>query len=451
MNRFSLEDEKDENEENHCSGKELRTLLFLGIFLRVIVFIFQHPFNNDNYFEVVEFVFRHHILPVTGLMPQSQHPPLYFIIASLFLFFGREKMVQLFSLLLSIGTLAVIYRLIKEVEFIQPLRVKKYCLSLACFLPQFVMFGNFISNDSLTFLIGALIFLQIHACLENPGTRTQDILAVYLGIGLLTKIFFLPFVAVLILLVVFINFLRGARRTQIGRRVFIFVLISLLIGSYKFTENMIYHRNPFIHTLDFSPEWAQGQRPTYRGLSSFYDINVLKLIKEPTISDATRHSFPLMLYGTMWYQYLPVSNFRGNVTRLKYLGSAIYLLALLPMLLFAVGLFRILFSFPALLHYKALDGRCFNRLAYEAAAIALLFLCFLVVIGGAVKYDIWSFLQSKYFFVAFFSFIVLLNSGLEYVNKKDKRIQGLVYCTLCCLFVLFVVYFLAEILFLFVH
>ena len=82
----------------------------------------------------------------------------------------------------------------------------------------------------------------------------------------------------------------------------------------------------------------QSHASTYRGIWSYIDVNIFKLIKDPVLTNATSGSLPSVLYGTFWYQYIPESNFIGNRSRpTLYIGSVIYITALLPTLVFILG------------------------------------------------------------------------------------------------------------------
>ncbi len=409
--------------------------------MRAVVFIFQGPFNNDDHLGVIRYIYSHHAIPASNQLSQSYHPPLYYVLASLFFPYG-EKIIQLISLLLSIGALYIIYRLIRDMEFIKPVKIKKYCLLLACLLPQFVMFGNYISNDSLSIFIGALIFFQIFRYINKPGMLNQNILAVCLGLGLLTKGTFISFIPPLILLIILVNFRRKINFKQSLLSISVFVFIFLALGSYKYIDNMVHFHRPIVHNLE---AYFLEQKCMYGGLKSVYDINLLKLCRYPVLCDETRHSYPLMLYGTFWYQHIPESNFTGNGTIYRYLGSVIYIFALLPTLLFFIGFFKILFSIKGLFNDRDLNNPAFNKSVYELISLFLLLSNLLLVIIAGAKYNTWGCFQSRLLFASFFSVIILFNSGLDYIEKGRAIIKRSVYLWLSCLYFLFIVYFGIEI------
>jgi len=60
-------------------GKSLQYILIGGIALRIIVYIFLRPENNDPHLEVVEFIVANGTLPTSEQLVLSWHPPLYYL------------------------------------------------------------------------------------------------------------------------------------------------------------------------------------------------------------------------------------------------------------------------------------------------------------------------------------------------------------------------------------
>ncbi len=422
---------------------QLIIILYFGILLRIIIFIFQRPLPIDDHFGVVRYIYEQHSIPTSNVLSQSYHPPLYYVLASFF-FPGGIKIIQTLSLILSMGTLLVIYWLIKNLEFIQPLKTKKYCLLLACTLPQFIICGNYISNDILSFFIGALIFFQIFKYINKPNAINQNSLAIYLGLGLLTKGTFLLFIPAMILLVIIINIRKKIGLKQSIIFLSIFIAIFTILGSYKYIQNIIHWGRPIVINLDANPEWMDNQRHTYAGLRSFYDVNIFKLCRHPISSKDIRHSYPLMLYGSFWEQSPLYKLGKLNKTVL-YLRSLIYIFAMLPTLLFFIGFLRILFSVKCVFSLKQSNVTPFNKITYETISLFLFLSNLLAIIYLGAKYDIWSVFHSRLLFPSFFPFVILFNSGLDYVRSKWPIVQKAVYQLLGCLYLLFVMSFSIEI------
>lgn len=424
---------------------QLEAILAAGILLRLVVFAFQGPYNLDPHVEVIRHIYWSHTLPPVEKYHQSFQPPLYYVLGTFFLRSGTDKPLQFFSCLLSCGALTFIYLLIKRLAFIQPLWIKQCCLLLAALLPQFILFGNFVSNDPLSYFIGAAMFLLMFRYIQKATLRNQNMLAIAMGLGLLTKGTMLPFYPVLVLLIAIVNLRTGAAWRTMLARVSIFLLISLAIGSYPYARNIIHQGRPFVHNLDFDPSWAKGQRPTYLGLQTIFDVNIFKLMQHPVVSDHTKHSYPLMLYGTFWYQYIPESTFKGSGTSLKYLGSLIYLVALVPTLLFGIGFYRILASVPHFLKKPFVNNAASQQLLFETASVLAGILCLALVIIAGVKYDVWSCFQSRLLFPALASFLVAFANGLWYVQQRHAAFAVAASRSLYFLFFLFAAYFASEI------
>ena len=215
-----------------------RLLLLGGVLLRVLVFVCLSPFNNDDHWTVVRYIAEHARLPVAGEMDQSYHPPLYYLLAQPFLrLTGTAKGVQALSLVLSIGTLVALHRLLYRSSALVSESARDSTFALACFLPQFVLYTLFVSNDSLAIFLGALTALQIFRFAETGRVNDLMGLAVLTALGLLTKHTFVAFVPVLVGLVWL-----ARRQRPTGPRpltaVMLFVAIALIPGSYKTVENM---------------------------------------------------------------------------------------------------------------------------------------------------------------------------------------------------------------------
>ena len=119
-----------------------RLLLIAGIVLRVVTYCFLEPSNLDQHLAVIQFIVDHGRLPATGDMGEGQQPPLYYLLgAVVWKLSGSEKVLQLLSLAFSIAALAVLYWLITKTALLESSIARHYSLLLACFLPQFVVFG----------------------------------------------------------------------------------------------------------------------------------------------------------------------------------------------------------------------------------------------------------------------------------------------------------------------
>jgi 4-amino-4-deoxy-L-arabinose transferase-like glycosyltransferase len=435
------------------SFREPAVLLCLGIVTRCIVYFSLSPFNNDAHITIIDYLVKHRTFPSIAENDLAFHPPLYYWLAAPILAISQsDKVVQLLSLVISIGTLIVLYRIVFKEELIASRRAQLYGFLLACFLPQFVMFGLYISNDSLSFLLGSLIVLAAIHFIKTPGWKQCALLALVTGLGLLTKTTFLVFVPVLLVFVCFVQFREQGSLSRVIRTAGIFLLISVSLGSYKYVDNYIRYKNVFINSLDVPVWWFQ--MGSYHGLRSYFEFNIWRLVASPSIpydelsgltSPMTTGSYPLLLYGTFWYQHIPESNFRGAATKpFSYIGSVIYLVALVPTAVFVLGVLRLLLQCPLFVRSfdrKEADDR--RRMGVYVAAM-LLGVNTALIVATLVRYHVWSLMQGRYLFPSFAGLVSIFAVGVELIEGR-RAASVILRCSMIVLMTLFGLYFSSEI------
>lgn len=417
------------------AGFSLMTwLLIAGIGLRLLVFITAYPFNPDTHYEVIQYIVAHGELPISNVLGQSYHPPLYHLLmAPLEYLWHSPRPIQFASFLISSFNLFIIRKLLDH-PLVMPLRrARLIAMAGASFLPQYVMFGNFVSNDTLAILIGTLIFAAALRYLQKPSTSRMVGLAALIGAGLLTKGTFLLTGPAMSLPV----FLTESRRKALHRAVlttWMFCMIWVVVGHYKYMENYHYFGRFFVHNLDAHPEIVEAQKGTWKGWQTLYDINVLELVRRPILQVKHTSSYPLLFYATFWYPHYPDSSFHGNVVGYQWVGSLIYALAIVPTVLFFIGIWQ-----------------CIRRIGKTQEArpmllftsLLLLLANFIVVGAAAVKYDAWPNFQSRLCFPSMMPMLVIFGAGMETFSSRPaiQKIVGGVCALLagCC-----ILYFLIE-------
>ena len=409
-----------------------KLLLVAGILLRVLVFIFLSPINNDDHGAVVRFLAERGYLPTLWETLQAQHPPLYYLLAApIWKWTADYKGVQVLSLVCSIATLVALYHLIYNTPLIANARARLYGFLIVCFLPQFVMFTLYLSNDTLAILLGNLAILEAWRYIRDRRARDAVVLGLLAAAGMLTKLTFLAYLPVFAGVVWIVE---GRTRRAMLAAVAFFAL-TFAAGSYKLVDNYIRYRDPMITGLDarFNYPNLQNHAVTYRGLASYTDINVFKLVKEPVLSPATSGAYPVILYATFWYQYIPESNFIGDRSRPSmYLGSALYMLGLLPSVVFLVG-------WIASLRPGKLEGA---ELMNWIGALLIL-LTGLMFLPAVMKYHVWSIVQARYLFPVMFSGVAVFAKGMEIVEHGVSARRVLAVC-MWLLAALFLFYFGSE-------
>jgi len=416
-----------------------------GIIVRVVVLAYVGYFNNDNHLVVIDHIARHWTLPRANQFDQAYHPPLYSLLAAPLLRLGGLVAVQALSLIFSIATLVVIAGLLRRLPWIDE-RIRPWCLALAAFHPQFILFSLFISNDTLAIFLGALIFDQSRRAQVSPSFSNVVILGIWLGLGLLTKAVFLVFVLPLVFFVWLIGRRQAFANSQIISRLALFLIVVSVLGCYKYVESLILFGNPTVSNLDFG-DWRGEQQPTWIGAYSLLDFNLLKLIRDPVISTSTAHSYPLMIYGSFWYSLIPESTFQGSLlSPFNRIGSMIYIAPFCPTFLMLVGATRTgiaaLGFDPSAGHNVSMQGR--SRLDYESILLLIFFLNLLLIVAVGWKYDVWSVFQGRLLFPSYFALLLAFNAGMEWAESSRLRIN-VVRGFMSALIALFLVYILVEV------
>lgn len=395
-----------------------RALLMIAIGLRILTSVFLGPTGSDHHYEVIEAILRDGAFPRADIYAQAFHPPAYYVLSLPWALAGGARAVEVFSLLLSIVNVWLLYGLIER--FVESERARRHAMALVALLPQFVVYSILVSNDGLSFLVGTLAILAALRFTSQPGVANAALAGLMAAFGLLTKGTLLAHAAVLFVIVAVVSFRRLQRRTALAC-IATFLALTVLLGSYKFIENQQRFGRPIVHNMDFDPDWAKAQRPTITGAASWIDVNVVKLLREPYAEhrDGTwtnPHSVPLLFYATLWHHYVPVSNFRGSWQWTPWIAPVTYVLALPATLLIALGWLRPRIRIPLL---------------FFAMNLAL-------AIAAGVRYDAWSCFQSRLFFPSLAALALGYAWGIERVPRRIVDVACI------ALYVAFVAYFGIE-------
>lgn len=435
-------------------AQTLKLLLWFGIGLRVALYFTISPYGADAHGEIINFIATHHRLPITREAFCAMHPPLYYLLVQPFFVFDHltnQKVTQLFSVLTSSLNLYLLFLLGKH--YFKNILVLNISFLLAIFLHSYITFSLYVTNDSLSFLIGTWCFWLLSKYFQAPSKKKEYGLAVALGLGLLAKGTFLAFVPVIFGVIALTLYILKVDWKQIIFRLTIFGILTLTIGGYKFAENWYYEGRPVVHNMDIFPLNSQK---TYQGPKSFYAFNLPRLVKRPTIYNGDfelLHVYPIVMYATFWYKYADLENdyHLGVKTNFKYIGSLIYLVALIPTVVILLGLWllatqsiQFLRSFSSLSEKEAI-------IALERTTwLALLLMSVALVLVAGFKYDAWSCFHGRLFLQSFFSLLAMLYTGLSYLQSRHTFIFKLSSLGIICLAFLYCFYFGIESLYKFI-
>ena len=433
----------------------LRNILIGGIALRMVVFAFLQPTNNDPHWEFIRFIIENGRLPIADELILGFQPPLYYLAAVPFAIGASLKLTQAFSLALSIANLVLIHRVLRETRLLSSWAGRCHALLFAAILPQFVIFSSFVSNDALAFPLGTMLTILAIRYVERPTRGGVLALGVVQGLALLTKGTLIGFAPVLVALIVASEWRKRGGLAPVVASVALFGITSAAVGCYKFVHNQIHFGTPVVGNDILKQEWVEAQAGTYQGVSSLVDINVLKLARYPYSGEKTRHSIPLLLYGTFWTAYIKESNF--NATRrhpYKLVVRVLYLAGVVPTLLLFAG------AASCAWRNRALAGRVLvsrtgaresgdeSRLPdalAETAALLVLACTFALIVKWGLKHDAWSFFQARLAFPAFLSIALCYGWGFDACTRRGPFVRYATSGALGFAYVVIAAYYAIEI------
>lgn len=417
-----------------------------GIYLRVLVYWLLDPFNNDGggHWQHISYIAQNFALPSSDLGHETWQPPLYYaLMAAFYALAPSAKFMQVFSLLFSIGTLVFLLRVIRAPGLFRTATGRRIAGLLAAFQPQLVMFSLYVSNDTMAYFLGSWAIWRWVEIWRQP-TRSH-LLGLYaiLTAGLMTKNHFQVFFLVITGLIG-LRIIRAGRVQSVSlRRAFgVVVVAALLVGNVKPVQNLWQLGRPFVCNMDYDPPYLKSHQNTYQGISSILNVNVGKLVVKPTYSESTRHSIPLLFYGTHWYQYIPESNFDGNETwPWKWMGSLLYLAALPISLVMLAGLGVGAWE---LWQSSAIWRLQMGDLAWLRSGIVVIFLGNVALLLAAfARFDAWDILQARSFYPAFVGLLLLFDLGCRPL-KQRRRLLRFVHQSARLLLGLFLIYYATE-------
>ena len=428
-------------------GKEssLNKILWLGIALRVLIFIVMNPQGPDAHFEVLDFMLKNHRLPRTNELFLACHPPLYYLTALPFYVIGGLKLVEFYGLITSCINLWLMAKLVKMT--IKDAEIRNLSFLLATFLGTYLIYSLFVSNDTLSVLMGTWIFYNLIKYLREQTLKNVVILSLSTGLALLTKSTFIPFVPIILTVIFLVNFSK-----PFWKMVYTMILCGAIIGfsgTYKFVENNRWQHKVFVHNLDIFK--LPGNSIFYQGPQSYYNINILTLIKDPNLSsrNPSIHSAPLLMYGTFWYkhQYFENNLTFGNYSGFRYIGSIFFILGILPTILIFMGLallFRQGFMLLFFTWRQQYGTIIFWEKIFRATCLVLLLGSVATMFTGVIKYNDWAFMHTRLLVHVFYPTILLLATGLSFIKRNKPNLLKYLALNLTLFVVLSIFYFSVE-------
>ena len=423
----------------------LNKILWLGIVLRILVFIVMNPQGPDAHFEVLDFMLKNHRLPRTNELFLACHPPLYYLTAFPFYVNGGLKLVEFYGLITSCLNLWLMAKLVKMT--IKDVEIRNLSFLLATFLGTYLIYSLFVSNDTLSVLMGTWIFYNLIKYLREQTLKNVVILSLSTGLALLTKSTFIPFVPIILVVIFLVNFSK-----PFWKMVYTMILCGAIIGfsgTYKFVENYRWQHKIFVHNLDIFK--LPNNSIFYQGPQSYYNINILTLIKDPNLSsrNPSIHSAPLLMYGTFWYkhQYFENNLTFGNYSGFRYIGSIFYILGILPTILIFMGLtllFRQGFMLLFFTWKQQYGTIIFWEKIFRATCLVLLLGSVATMFTGIIKYNDWAFMHTRLLAHVFYPIVLTLVTGLSFIKRSKPNLLKYLALNLTLFAGLSIFYFSVE-------
>lgn len=236
--------------------------------------------DEGSHYEYAQFIVANGRLPIYGqdvyaydptrLQAHANYPPLYYLAAALVLAVtgiapGLVPLMALrvMSIGLSIGTLALTYRLAREVLPARPY-VALVATAVVGFAPMFTYLSATINSDNLINLVYAIwLCVAVRGINSTPDRRWYLTLGAVLGVGLITKYSIAPAVVLSAILL----FVLAHRQPQAGWRHLVRSAAwtgaaMLLLSGWWFARNWFVYgdvlnsSSPFVAKL--SPYAARG-------------------------------------------------------------------------------------------------------------------------------------------------------------------------------------------------
>src|SRR5262249_13817120 len=142
---------------------------------------------------------------------------------------------------------------------------------------------------------------------------------------------------------------------------------------------------------------------------------------------------------------IPESNFTGNLySPFKYLGSVIYLVAVIPTLIFVLGFCALVIRVPKFLLQFDLERDETRRLLWQYVMMSVLIANFVLLVGLVFKYHVWSIMQSRLLFPSIVGGLVAFANGITITNGF-RPLGSILKSAMLMLMALFFLYFSSEV------
>ncbi|MDB2463807.1 hypothetical protein N9W69_03205 [Flavobacteriaceae bacterium] len=402
-------------------------LISLGAILRLTVF-WVSPANNsyDDHLEVIKCYADDFSRPAPFQCWECYQPPIYYIVGASTFNFTKSlggspdvcwKMVQAINPLLSILIL-IITHLILSLFRLSKLSIA-VTLSFIIALPRDIFTSAMIGNDyMLVFfaVVSFFLFLKTVNALKSKSTTWNwiTLLTVAATLGSLTKQH-----GILLHLFPAVIFLLLCRKIYLKK--LYWAIPILLIGvSISLSEEVWKYNKTgeFLVSNQHYFDYAKKQFPGTLDKVEFFSFRILKLYKDPFISENTSASFLTGLFARVFYDY-----------EWRFLSPKIPWTTPLAHIAYSVGLIWILFYLVTiLLWFRNFISQSFqihwNAILIKVTPIILSLLFMFVPLLQTLRYPYFSSMKAMFMLSGIILLIITLANFIK-VNSYSQKLGHL--------------------------
>ncbi|MBN1695901.1 MAG: hypothetical protein JW881_00185 [Spirochaetales bacterium] len=394
------------------------SLFLAALLLRLVYFSHTDPFTRTDdapgHFEYIEFIEENMALPAINELEQSYHPPLYYVIASVFRKIlmisdfdngAINRVLQFLSLCFNMGFLVAGTLVLKR--YISDRKVLFLCIALLYFWPSSILHAARIGNDNLLYCCYGFGFFFLCKWYDDGNKTDLSFFTLFALLGLFTKangIVILGCFGVLL----FVRFFRTKAKRKFVLTVLPYIIILLLAVTGLFIFSVVDALNGY-EVVTFANRMNTMGWGDYIGINAnnFLYFDAKTFLNEPFTDLADdrggRQYFFNYLFKTSLF-----GEFSANTGFLKNCATIMSFLLLVILLIMAAGIVT-------------------SRLRDAKARLPILLNLILFILASAV-YRLLSPIPCsndfRYIFPAVISLPVLVSGAISYMNRKKMSIFG---------------------------
>jgi len=447
-------------------------LLFMGIFiLASFLRIYPAVLNrdaNDDHFEVIEIIAYEGRIPDKSELNclQCYQPKLYhYTVAKLVNLFSVStgphlKIIsQLISTVAGIITLVFVYFFLKQLPIRESTRLITF--SLTAFNPALIGINIQGTNDSFVILFSTAALYFLYSFFLKGSLNSFVFMTFSAILATLSKgsglIIFLGIVSVF-LIKILSTFGSWAlfKKYIIFLCAFLFISIPIISIFSQYDEYYRMYGSPIVINKEKSPlpyffekTYVGGKTGTVSLFNGYFTFQFFDLIRTPFLDrksptgtySSSKSSLWTQLYARsnfIQYEGYPKDWFTKYTNHIYRLGKIIYVIALIPLVIFLFGIF--------LDTKKNICGLFKNKFSYFKAEHTWLFSLFfwafiLFIIKFTIEYREFSSMKPIYIYPALLTFVYMFSLGLTFVTERLSKpyVRKSIFFALFLLIVLYII------------